>query len=79
VVRLIKPKFFAEDLAFIHHLGEASTMEEVETALLHFRGVSLDHKSFLRIKLKIRVSSRKAFSLVQDLLAQEGESGFATR
>jgi hypothetical protein len=71
VVRLVKPKFFAEDLAFIHHLGEASSMEEIEAALLHFRGVSLDHKSFLRIGLKIRVSSRKAFALVQDLLAAD--------
>jgi hypothetical protein len=79
VVRLVKPRFFAEDLAFIHHLGEASSMEEIESALLHFRAVSLDHKSYLRIALKIRVSSRKAFQLVQELLAEEGEPGFATR
>jgi len=76
---LVKPKFFAEDLDFIRHLGDASNWEQAEAALLHFRGVSLDHKSFWRIGLKIRVSSRKAFALMQELLDEEAKSGFATR
>jgi hypothetical protein len=78
VVRLLKPKFFAEDFEFLRHLGDATSVEAAEAALLNYREVSLNHTSFWRVGLKLRVSSRKAFRLVRELLATEGESGFAT-
>jgi hypothetical protein len=74
VVGRLKPSFFAEDFEFIRHLGEATTMQEVEASLLNFRDVSLSRASFWRIGLKVRVSSRKAFRLVRELLAAEAKS-----
>ena len=74
IVRMLKPNFFAEDFRFIRHLGEATNLEEAEVSLLSFRDVSLGRANFWRLGLKVRVSSRKAFQLVRELLAAEGET-----
>jgi hypothetical protein len=74
LVRSLKPNFFAEDFKFIRHLGEATSLREAEVSLISYRDVSLSRASFWRVGLKVRVSSRKAFRLVRELLAAEGES-----
>lgn len=72
VVRRFQPDFFATDFRFIQRLGVAVGSQDAEAAVLNFRKMRFRGPSFWRIRLRIRVSSRKASKLAQDLFGAEG-------
>ena len=67
MLRKLRPDFFAQDFKFIRHLGMATGTEEVASNALDFQDANKGKRSFLRTGLRIRVSSRKAFTLAQSL------------
>jgi hypothetical protein len=75
VLRKLKPDLFAEDFKFIRYLGASTGLSKAGLDLLDFRHVNLDKRSFWRIGLRIRLSSRKASRLAEELFAQEIEAG----
>lgn len=75
VLRRLKPDWFAEDFKFIRYLGASTGLSKAGLDLLDFRHVNLGKRSFWRVILRIRVSSRKASRLAQQLFAQEIEAG----
>ena len=77
VLRRLAPDFFAQDLRFIRHLGESTSLEEVAVDLLNFRDVNVGRPSFWRTGCKIRVSGRKASKLAHQLFRanREAEGG----
>jgi hypothetical protein len=72
VIRWINPGFFADDLRFIHYLGEATGARDVNAEMLAFQDTNRGKPSFLRTGLKIRVSGRKAAALAQRLMTPAG-------
>ncbi|HWW02905.1 MAG TPA: hypothetical protein VNZ64_24610 [Candidatus Acidoferrum sp.] len=79
VLRKLKPDLFAEDFKFIRYLGASTGLSKAGLDLLDFRHVNLGKRSFWRISLRIRLSSRKASRLAQQLFAQEIVAGRESR
>ncbi len=74
MIRILNPSFFATDLKFIQLLGESNDAEEARLDLLNFQDANLAGKPYLRRRLKLRVSGRKAIELAGTLFS-EGERG----
>jgi hypothetical protein len=70
LIRRLMPKLFTEDLKFIMTLGTASDAWEAHKFVLAFHDTNRWNREFLRKRLKIRVSGRKAIELAHELFAK---------
>ena len=64
----VRRGFFANDLKFIGHLGQATDLQEANATAADFQDST--RRSFWRSRLKIRVSGRKASELARQLFAE---------
>ncbi len=69
IIWLVNKGFFAEDLKFIHGLGESTDLDEVRVELLDFQDFNFASRFRLRARLKLRVSGRKAHELAKNLFS----------
>jgi len=67
VLWLGKPEFFESDLYLINEAGNASTVGEVRE-IIKFHNKQPVPRSFLRQRLKIRLSRGKLLALAEDVL-----------
>ena len=74
LVRKIRPRFFDEDFNFIRYLGEATNLREVKATAAEFQGTNIADRNFLRSRLKIRVSGRKASRLAHELFSKASQT-----
>jgi hypothetical protein len=72
LLRSLKPRFFEKDLNFIQYLGAATDWEEARTDINNFYLFNEGHPDFLRSRLRLRVSGRKASRLARQLLTSAG-------
>ncbi len=70
IIRIFKRDLFAVDLEFLRALGEKSTRWEAQGHLLSFQSFNRED-TYLRRKLKIRVSGQKAAILAAELIPKE--------
>ena len=70
MIRILNSNFFAKDLKFIQVLGESNDLEEARLDLLNFQDANLAGEPYLRTRLKLRVSGRKAIELARTLFSQ---------
>ncbi len=70
LLRPLSPHFFEEDFKFIRYLGASTGLRDANVDLLNFRDLNLGRPTFWRTSLKLRVSGRKASSLVQRFFAK---------
>lgn len=64
----MRPRLFADDLKFIRDLGDATDLTEAKASVEEFQDINFARRGFLRRRLKIRVSGRKAMRLARELL-----------
>ena len=69
-IRVIRPRFFADDLAFIRYLGTTTQLSEVVEAASDFHDKGDYEKGFCFSVLKIRVSGSKTIKLARALFRQ---------
>ena len=70
LIRILDRNFFAQDLKFIQILGESRHAEEARSDLLDFQDANLAGKPYLRRRLKLRVSGRKAIELARTVFSE---------
>ena len=67
ILSTVMPSCWDEDLKFVRHLGDAEDFQEAEATLSEFRGANSWSRSFWRNRCRLRVSGRKAGTLIRDL------------
>ena len=72
LLRILNPGFFREDFALIQQVALDTDLDQVEASLKDFQYVNAGTRSFLRTRLRIRVSSRRLHSLAQKVLPRQG-------
>jgi len=77
VVRKLRPDFFDEDFQFIRGLASAKNGREANKEAINFQYAERARPSFLRSRLKIRVSGRKAIRSARDLFSDESSRNFS--
>ena len=71
LLRGVRPRFFDKDLDFIRYLGAATDWEEARTDITNFYLFNEGKPGFLRTRLRLRVSGRKASRLARRLLPSQ--------
>jgi hypothetical protein len=72
LVRRLWPDFFEEDLTFIRYLGTAKGLGEAQAESRTFQDENQVAGGFLRVRLKMRVSGRKATRLALEVFSDGG-------
>ncbi len=70
-LRLVRPRFFDPDLAFIEYLGRTTNTSEAHDAASEFHDKGAVEKGFLGRDLRIRASGFKAIKLARQLFSEE--------
>lgn len=68
-IRKIRPDFFAEDFKFIRYLGEAADLREAWATAADYQDANAAKRNSWRIRLRLRVSGRKASKLASRLFS----------
>ena len=69
LLRKLQPDFFASDLQFLDYLGKAPNMREAQVEVSNYSQANQLLRSFLRQKLRLRVSGRRAARLAAQTFA----------
>ncbi len=74
LLRRLLPHFFARDLQFLEYLGKAPNMSEAEAEVRIFSQTNQVHRGFLRHRLRLRVSGRRAARLAAQTFREKPRS-----
>ena len=74
LLSLFSPDFFQPDFEFIRQLGMASNMQDVKAASSAFEDANRWPRTFLRTRLKLRVSGQKGIRLATGLLSSNSQA-----
>ena len=72
LLRILIPGLFREDFTMLRQVALDTDLDQVEASLKDFQYVNSGTRSFFRTRLRIRVSSRRLYTLAQKFLPRQG-------